>query len=204
MNLCVIADLHGEPNYSSQLTELEYDLLVVCGDITNFGHYKQAHTILTVLPEPYIAVHGNCDCDDVVTALTEKGCNLHQTCRNVDELFCGFGGGNVYKGRTPCEYTEKEIYNGLSSIPANCIVVTHVPPKDTNTDKSFLRHVGSTAVRQIISEKKPKIVLCGHIHESRNTDMVGETLVVNPGMFSKGFYALVDTEDKTCQLAQFR
>lgn len=204
MNLCVIADLHGEPKYSSRLKELAYDLLVICGDITNFGHYKEARTILEVLPEPYIAVHGNCDYADVITALIEKGCNVHQKCITMGELFCGFGGGNLFMERTPCEYTEEEIYTGLSSIPENCIVVTHVPPKNTKVDKSLFRHVGSTAVRHIIEERTPKIVLCGHIHESRNADVVGETLVVNPGMFSKGFYALVSTEERTCQLNQFK
>jgi Icc-related predicted phosphoesterase len=205
MNLCVIADLHGNARYSSRLKELEYDLLVICGDITNFGHYKEACEILNCLPEPYVAVHGNCDYSDVLRALDEKGCNLHQTCIEIDdELFCGFGGGNHFLGKTPSEYSEEEIYNGLSCAPESCILVTHAPPKKTKVDKVFMKHAGSKALRQIIEENHPKIVLCGHIHEGRNTDHSGETLIVNPGKFSEGYYASVSTKEKKCSLKRFK
>lgn len=205
MELCVIADLHGKPDYVARLREVDYDLLVLCGDITNFGHYEEARTILALLPEPYVAVHGNCDHEDVVNALTEKGCNLHQRTVTIkNECFAGFGGSNPFGGRTPCEYSEEAIYNGLALIPHHCIVVTHAPPKGTKTDKAFkIKHVGSTAVRKIIEEKTPKIVLCGHIHESRNTDSIGDTVVVNPGKFSEGYYALVSAESRKCSLERF-
>jgi Icc-related predicted phosphoesterase len=205
MRLCVIADLHGTPDYVHRLKDIDYDLLVICGDITNFGHCKDGLTILNLVSGPYLAVHGNCDYSDVISALDEKGCNLHQktvTVQNV--VFAGFGGSNLFGRRTPCEYSEHDIYNGLSSIPEGCILVTHVPPKNTKTDIAFkVTHVGSTAVRQVIEEKVPHIVLCGHIHESRNIDYVGETLVVNPGEFSKGYYAFVSVEERKCWLEQF-
>jgi len=205
MELCVIADLHGRTDYLPRLKEVDYDLLIICGDITNFGHFKEAHTILALFPEPYLAVHGNCDHKDVVKALNEKGCNLHQNIITVkNELFTGFGGSNPFVGKTPCEYSEEVIYNGLSTAPHKCILVTHAPPKGTKTDKAFkIKHVGSTAVRQAIEEKTPKIVLCGHIHESRNTDHLGKTLVVNPGKFSEGYYALVSVESRKCSLKRF-
>jgi Icc-related predicted phosphoesterase len=206
MNLCVIADLHGDNTFVQKLRDIEYDVLVICGDITNFGKYAEAVNILDSVPEPYVAVHGNCDYEDVATALDEKGCNLHKNQIKIKgETFCGFGGGNTFLGRTPSEYPEKEILQALSNIPEGCILVTHVPPKNTKTDRVLMvKHVGSTAVRQIIEEKNPKMCLCGHIHESRNIDRVNETLVVNPGEFSKGYYSLVDTDDKTCTLEQFR
>lgn len=205
MQLCVIADLHGKTGYIHQLRDIDHDLLVICGDITNFGHYHEALQILNMIAEPYVAVHGNCDYPDVIKALDEKKCNLHQNTVTVQAVsFAGFGGSNPFIGKTPCEYSEDAIYKGLSSIPENCIVVTHAPPKNTKTDKAFkIKHVGSTAVKQIIEEKAPQIALCGHIHESRNTDYVGETLVVNTGRFSRGYYALVSVEDKKCWLKRF-
>jgi Icc-related predicted phosphoesterase len=206
MLICCIADLHGRTGYVRHLRDIEYDLLVVCGDITNFGHYRKARDIVSLFPEPFLAVHGNCDYEDVLTAFNEMGCNLHgRTIKKGNETFSGFGGSNPFVGGTPSEYPEDVILEGLSHIEENSILVTHAPPKNTKTDKAFkIKHVGSKAVKQVIEEKKPKIALCGHIHESRNTDSIGGTLVVNPGKFSEGYYALVSVEEKKCWLNQVK
>lgn len=206
MELCCIADLHGKCDYVPRLNEIAYDLLVICGDITNFGHCREALDILSLIPEPYVAVHGNCDYKDVLDALDQMECNLHRNCVHIkNEALAGFGGSNPFVGKTPSEYTEEDIYRGLSSVPEPCILVTHAPPKNTRTDKAFkLKHVGSTAVRQIAEEKNPTLLLCGHIHESRNTDYIGDTLVVNPGKFSDGYYALISTEEMECSLRKLR
>ena len=206
MLICCIADLHGQTGYIPHLQNMEYDLLVICGDITNFGHYKEARNILSLFPEPFIAVHGNCDYEDVLPAFNEVGCNLHgRTIKKENEIFSGFGGSNPFVGGTPSEYPENIIYEELSRMEEISVLVTHAPPKNTKTDKAFkIKHVGSTAVRQIIEEKKPKIALCGHIHESRNTDFIGSTLIVNPGKFSEGYYALVSAEEKKCSLLQVK
>lgn len=205
MELCVIADLHGTPDYIPRLKEIDYDLLIICGDITNFGHYERACEILTAIQKPFLAVHGNCDHEDVLKAFQGKGCSLHQNIiERENEAFAGFGGSNPFFGKTPCEYTEEAIYSGLSNIPESCVLVTHAPPKGTKTDRALkLKHVGSTAIRRVIEEKKPKIVLCGHIHESRATDCIGETLIINPGEFSRGHYALVNVETRKCLLDRF-
>ncbi len=206
MELCCIADLHGRCDYIPHLKEIEYDLLVICGDITSFGHYKEALDILSLIPKPYVAVHGNCDHEDVLEALDQMECNLHRRIIRIkNELFAGFGGGNLFLGKTPSEYTEEKIYEELSSIPESCILVTHAPPIDTRTDRAFkIKHAGSTAVKKITEERNPAYVLCGHIHESRNTDYIGDTLVVNPGKFSDGYYALISTEKKKCSLEKFK
>ena len=52
-------------------------------------------------------------------------------------------------------------------------------------------HVGSTALRAFVEHAQPDLVLCGHIHEARATDTIGNTNVVNPGSVSAGPCALV-------------
>lgn len=205
MNLCVIADLHGTTTYSSYLKSISYDLLVICGDITHFGHAGEARTILSTVPTLYLAVHGNCDYEDVLDVLEEEGCSLHQkTVKWDNETFCGLGGANYFKGKTPSEFTEQEIYDELSSIEKDCILVTHVPPYKTAVDRVFkIKHAGSTALRQVVEERCPAVLLCGHIHEGRGQDFIGDTLVVNPGEFSRGYYAVVSTEERTCKILQF-
>jgi hypothetical protein len=196
MDLCVISDIHGCPAYIPQLADIDYDLLVICGDITDFGHYTEARSILQHIPHPFLAIHGNCDHEDVLPALNEMHCNLHENIVVIREMtLAGFGGSTLFMRRTPSEYTEEKIYRGLSSIPQHAILVTHAPPVNTLVDKAFTtRHVGSTAVRKIIEEKEPPYALCGHIHESKNSDRIGNTIIINPGAFSRGYYAVLSTD----------
>jgi len=68
-------------------------------------------------------------------------------------------------------------------------MVCHTPPKDTAIDvvRSGL-HVGSSVVRNFIEKFKPDVCISGHIHESRGKDKVGDTIVLNAGMFRDGWY----------------
>jgi uncharacterized protein len=57
--------------------------------------------------------------------------------------------------------------------------------------------VGSTAVRDLIERHRPVLGLHGHIHESRASALVGDTLCINPGSaYSQGVIdgALVEIE----------
>lgn len=67
--------------------------------------------------------------------------------------------------------------------------MSHTPPKDTATDivRSGM-HVGSQTVRDFILKHKPHVCITGHIHESRARDKIGDTVVVNAGMFRDGWY----------------
>ncbi len=85
------------------------------------------------------------------------------------------------------------------------ILVSHVPPYNTNIDLApaltndlryvtkggtiVMTHVGSTAVRKIIEKYQPLVGLHGHIHESKGFDKIGRTLVFNPGSeYVEGIY----------------
>lgn len=74
----------------------------------------------------------------------------------------------------------------------------HVPPYGTGLDlapkvsddlrvqtevsgEPQLIPVGSTAVRDAISDNQPLLGLHGHIHESRGSSKLGSTRIVNPG-----------------------
>lgn len=62
------------------------------------------------------------------------------------------------------------------------ILVSHAPPYGA-CDKVMGRFsAGCKALAGLVREKKPAAVLCGHIHESPGTSMLGESLVVNCAM----------------------
>lgn len=52
-----------------------------------------------------------------------------------------------------------------------------------------MRPVGSVAVKRYIEERQPILSIHGHIHEDRGIDIVGDTIVVNPGPLKDGYYA---------------
>jgi Icc-related predicted phosphoesterase len=57
-------------------------------------------------------------------------------------------------------------------------------------------HVGSRAVRDFLSQRRPRVSLHGHIHEAPAlsgtfAEMLGETLVVNPGRTYESLDAVV-------------
>lgn len=73
--------------------------------------------------------------------------------------------------------------------PADTVLVSHSPPRDTSCDLTSMRaHVGSRALRDYVERHQPPLVLSGHIHESPRIsgsyrDRIGRTVVVNPGQF---------------------
>ena len=76
-----------------------------------------------------------------------------------------------------------------ASPPADTLLVSHSPPRDTRCDLIGAHtHVGSRALRRYVERHRPPLVLSGHIHESFRLsgawrDAIGPTPVVNPGQF---------------------
>jgi Icc-related predicted phosphoesterase len=61
--------------------------------------------------------------------------------------------------------------------------------------------VGDKTLNAVLPVKRPKLVLCGHIHEARGEDTIGASRVVNPGPAFAGHYAVVEVgEDVTVRL----
>eukprot|EP01065_Artemidia_motanka_P022665 TRINITY_DN2685_c0_g1_i1.p2 TRINITY_DN2685_c0_g1~~TRINITY_DN2685_c0_g1_i1.p2 ORF type:complete len:328 (+),score=109.22 TRINITY_DN2685_c0_g1_i1:65-985(+) len=62
------------------------------------------------------------------------------------------------------------------------VLLTHGPPFDVLDEADYERgmHWGAVpGLRRILAERRPKLHLFGHIHESNGTRQVGETLCVN-------------------------
>jgi Icc-related predicted phosphoesterase len=106
--------------------------------------------------------------------------------------------------RTPYELADAEleqrIERGFAAVE-NCrltIFCPHAPPRGTACDR--LRsgeHVGSSVVRTFVEREQPDLVLCGHIHESRGMDEIGNAKIANPGPVAQGHYAVVEIDDDT-------
>ena len=65
-------------------------------------------------------------------------------------------------------------------VPDNIdVLLTHGPPWGVGDRSSRNQHVGCKAQREYILEKKPRLVVCGHIHPGYGVHILGNTTVVN-------------------------
>ncbi len=210
MKILAVTDFHGLPSGEKNLStflERGYDCLVVTGDLTNFGPANLADSLLErakAAGVPTFVVPGNCDPKQILQVLDKYEVNLHGKCEQLDNItFVGLGGSNLTPFNTPFELTEAEIQEELAALTctacANWVLVTHAPPHGTKLDHiADGTHVGSKSIRKFIEQKQPLVALCGHVHEARNTDKLGRTLMVNPGPISKGYAAeiILDKSDE--------
>jgi hypothetical protein len=206
MVLVSITDIHGRQNIDPPLAQIlaAADLLVINGDITQFGGESDARAIIENLRhinERVIAVPGNCDQVSVNHYLDSQGLNLHGITKVIDRVaFYGLGGSSSTPFGTPQEYGDdviKEVLKKFKKDPAAGyhVLVSHTPPHGTRVDRTVLGvHAGSKLVREFLEDFQPDLCLCGHIHEAIGTDRLGNILVVNPGPFPK-HYARIEIKE---------
>jgi len=211
MKLMVTSDFHGSTEAAhraaAKAKQSRIDALAICGDITHFGSVKDAEKTLaplTALELPVFYVLGNCDPAQLAEAQIKGAINLHGQCQTLNGIsFLGLGGAPASPFYSWFELSETQIGNILEQGANRCstnrwlIIISHAPPKDTTADLAFSKvHAGSVSLRAFVEERKPNIVFCGHIHEAKSIDHIGETIIVNPGPVRHGSCALAELDDK--------
>lgn len=217
MKILSISDIHSEKNENFfeylKNNEENIDLILINGDLTDFGPLEFASDFLNKISDlgfDVFAVPGNCDPNGICNVITDTNavCLHNQIIAYGDVVIFGFGGSNETPFDTPGEFKDPHIYDAIKElyaeydfmandkIPKVKILLTHAPPFDTKADKiPDGSHVGSKALRKAIEEFKPDINLCGHIHEGRSVDKIGDTIVVNPGMLKENYGCLIDIDE---------
>ena len=191
MKILAVADIHGSQyRLNIVLKNIERyapDLVVICGDITQFGPSDVAKNFLDQIPVETLAIPGNIDTDEVSDGINDsKATNIDK--KRVRKKGINFVGIDGVSPNDVVQFftTNKNILDKTS------VLVTHVPPYNTQ-DKIFLgMHGGSKELREIIDKYTPRLVLCGHIHEDPGYMKIGKTLVVNCSMGKRGEGAIID------------
>lgn len=204
MNILLLSDLHNRVKGLEHIAK-GFDVALLAGDITNFGGVEKADQILSILERNcrvVLGVVGNCDPPEIRDMLQSRGFLLDEQVVDIDH-FClvGIGGTEPAAFNRQKEYQHSNFGKILqkikSSIPSGkpLLFVSHQPPLGTSVDEfAPEQHTGSLAIRDFIQETSPILALSGHIHEARTTDKLGNTILVNPGPFKKGFYAKAEIE----------
>ncbi len=207
MKCICTADLHGRfENIKKLRHEIEdADLVIIAGDITNFGDKDDAKGIIRAFMEycdRILAIPGNCDKRDVNQALKDLKIYLHGKGIEINGVgFFGVGGSNITPFSTPQEYSDDELfgiasrgYGTLKSVHRR-IMITHAPAYGILDRTSSGMHVGSKRLRDFIRENRVDLVISAHIHEARGMEHWQGTLFINPGPLHMG-YAVVEIEEE--------
>lgn len=205
--LAVIGDVHGAQGFLAEvLAAVRAEApegVLLAGDLGfESDLWNTARRVLEQIADlgvPALFVPGNHDLPDLV----DRG-----PARNVDRRFldlCGLvvtgWGGADRKFGFPYEWPEEEVPRALRR-PAD-ILLLHCPPHGCSLDvTSGGEHVGSRALRRLIARSKPRLVLCGHIHEAPGFEVVEGVPCLNAGSLGSPFgapqYAILDWDDAGC------
>jgi len=208
LNMVVFGDIHSQITYIDNIKELpSADWVIITGDLTNRGGKKEAEEIINYIKcynTHILAQIGNMDFLEINDYFENLGINLHGHGYRLEEELAvfGVGGSTPTPFNTPTEYTEQEIdaflhiaYEEIKNV-SHKILVSHTPPFGTKVDiVGRGDHVGSKVIREFIAKEQPELCLTGHIHEARNIDKIGETLILNPGTIAQG-YILVEWDGR--------
>ncbi|MGM0510299.1 MAG: metallophosphoesterase family protein [Thermoplasmatota archaeon] len=193
VRLLVISDIHGCEKAINPIIAAyhnhEPDLLIINGDITNFGTKEDALDILDKLPIPPLGVTGNCDQNKGIAGSYAEvgGINLHL---NPIER-----NGIRFLGLSGSKYSSEELKEFEALAEEGDIFVLHSPPYGFLDETSRGKHIGERGLLPIIERKSPRLVLSGHVHESRGVEDDGETIYLNPGPAMDDNLAVVDVEE---------
>jgi Icc-related predicted phosphoesterase len=190
VRLLAFSDLHTDLGQARRLAERgrEADTVVGVGDFASV-HSGLAETIgaLRAIEVPAVLVPGNNETEDALReacAGWEQAVVLHGEATEIDGVaFFGLGAGVPV---TPWDWsfdlTEEAAAELLEACPEGCVLAVHSPPHGHVDVDSSGRHLGSQAVLRAIEQRRPRLAMCGHIHESWGREArVGPTKVINLG-----------------------
>jgi Icc-related predicted phosphoesterase len=190
IKLLAFSDLHTDLDGAASLVERSAgaDVVIGAGDFASM-HERLEPTIeaLSAIETPTILVPGNNETEDALRSAAggwDAATVLHGGSAEIGGVtFYGLGAGIPV---TPWDWSfdldEDEAARLLAESPEGGVFVVHSPPKGHCDTSGSGDHLGSAAIAEAIEAKRPKLAVCGHIHESWGAESrLGETDVVNLG-----------------------
>jgi Icc-related predicted phosphoesterase len=191
MKLLLFSDIHSDTHAASNLVELSQDVDAVVGA----GDYCIARSgldeiieALRKIKKPTLLVPGNSESEEELKTACiswEHAYVLHSGLKVIDGVpFYGIGGGIPVTpfGSWSYDFTEDQALELLRDCPSGGVLISHSPPKGILDLSSDGRRLGSQAVKETIKNKKPILVVCGHIHGSAGqVAYLDEIAIINAG-----------------------
>jgi len=202
VRIYAVADVHGRPARIERIRRhiIHYapDVLVIAGDITSYRYPRQVLSQFDRLPIPVLVVRGNTDLrrmEDLFGGFNNIF-SLHLNCIKIQGVnFVGASGTVPVPFRSRVALREKRLISQLKFLlDRESVFIAHPPPYGTLDRVMGLFHAGSHAVKDLIDETQPRLMLCGHIHEDFGHKRIGNTHVVNCNMAHNRHGALICIE----------
>jgi Icc-related predicted phosphoesterase len=190
VRVLAFSDLHRDLRQGAALVEMsaEADVVIGAGDFASVHEgLEETVTALAAIEVPTVLVPGN---NETEAALREAAAGwpaatvLHGEPTEIDGVtFFGLGAGIPI---TPWDWSfdlsEQDAAARLEACPEGGVLVVHSPPLGHCDASSSGEHLGSASILAAIERCRPRLAVCGHIHESWRTESsVGPTRVVNLG-----------------------
>jgi Icc-related predicted phosphoesterase len=227
MIILAISDIHERVKKLAKLVlevsslNLKIDVVIVAGDLTYFKSVNTAKRVLLEVKNALEVNHvffvpGNCD-DPALLSVKEIESGIINLHRNLvkfkNYVFYGIGGGGISPFNTLIEFSEEEFREHIYYFKninygeaANTILITHQPIYGFY-DKVNSLNIGSRSFREFLGEEKPLLWITGHVHENSGYTISGRTVIVHPGPFMHGYYAIIelsDTEPSVLRVSIFK
>jgi Icc-related predicted phosphoesterase len=189
VRILAFSDLHRDLGQAAELVTMaaDADVVIGAGDFASVHEgLEEAIGALAAIETPTVLVPGNNETDE---ALREAAAGwgaatvLHGEGATIEgSEFYGLGAGVPV---TPWEWSfdldDETAAAMLAACPEDAILVLHSPPQG-HCDAGGGGNFGSQALLRAIEEKRPRLAVCGHIHESWGCESrVGATPVYNLG-----------------------
>jgi Icc-related predicted phosphoesterase len=190
VRVLAFSDLHRDLTQAARLVEMsaDADLVIGAGDFASV-HEGLEETIGALAPieTPTILVPGNNETVDALRGAAggwDAATVLHGEGTTIDGVeFFGLGAGVP---TTPWDWSfdlsEEQATAMIAPAPEGCVLVLHSPPSGHCDGGEPNAHFGSKALLAAVEEKRPRLVVFGHIHEAWGCEStVGETPLRNLG-----------------------
>jgi Icc-related predicted phosphoesterase len=207
LRIAILGDIHGAQERLTKilglLSEARSEMVLLVGDIgfdppwhspareTDRGRHDESvrwvlARVRSALKCPAVFVPGNHDLPD--PGHDVEGLNVDRRVVQVAGLrVAGFGGAGPNRFGFPYEWDESEAQAALERLLSalDCrldVLLCHGAPRNSELDRTLDgRHVGSDAVRSWISKARPRLFVCGHIHEAWGVEWLDDVPCVNAG-----------------------
>ena len=190
VKLLAFSDLHRDLAAARSLVEAsaEADVVIAAGDFASV-HDGLEPTIdaLREIERPTLLVPGNNETEEALRDACrgwDAATVLHGEGTELDGVaFWGLGAGVPV---TPWDWSfdldEDEAAELLAEAPEGCVLVVHSPPHGHVDVSGSGEHLGSESILRAIGAKRPRLAVCGHIHESWGAESrLGDSRIVNLG-----------------------
>lgn len=181
----LVGDIGADPPWSSPARELlraNHDASVKRG----------MDVVRAALCCPLVFVPGNHDLPAPPTDV--RGTNTDRRIVGVAGLqIAGFGGAGPQHFGFPYEWTEAEAEAALGELLLMLekkvdIFLFHAPPLNSSLDRVRCgEHVGSSAIARWIARVRPRLFVCGHIHEAWGVEWLNGVPCLNAGSLGEPY-----------------